>query len=77
MANMSYCRFRNTAGDLEDCLQAIADCDELSASEARSGLWMFQSFLRFCADWDIIAGYDGERLKEIFEDLKEKEEEDE
>lgn len=23
MANMSYCRFQNTAGDLRDCLQAL------------------------------------------------------
>ena len=25
MGNMSYCRFENTANDLDDCLQAIED----------------------------------------------------
>lgn len=25
MANMSYCQFRNTAGDLRDCVEAMED----------------------------------------------------
>jgi len=25
MSNMSYCRFENTAADLQDCLEAIED----------------------------------------------------
>ena len=42
MANMSYCRFRNTSGDLTDCLDTIREGDStLSESEARAGLWMF------------------------------------
>ena len=28
MANMSYCRFENTAGDLGDCIDAIRDWEE-------------------------------------------------
>ena len=28
MANMSYCRFENTAGDLGDCIEAIRDWEE-------------------------------------------------
>ena len=28
MANMSYCRFRNTSGDLEDCWDNWDDIDE-------------------------------------------------
>ena len=25
MANMSYCRFRNTVGDMEDCVEALEE----------------------------------------------------
>lgn len=32
MANMSYCRFRNTLNDLADC-QENFDADDLSAEE--------------------------------------------
>lgn len=28
MANMSYCRFRNTVIDLQDCYDALSDPDE-------------------------------------------------
>ena len=40
MANMSYCRFENTARDLRDCVQAIENgehTDDLSSYE-RDGL---------------------------------------
>ena len=37
MANMSYCRFENTANDLQDCIYAIEDGDvsALSSFEIR------------------------------------------
>lgn len=37
MANMSYCRFENTANDLQDCIYAIQDneINELSNYEIR------------------------------------------
>ena len=37
MANMSYCRFENTARDLQDCLNAInrGETDELNSYEVR------------------------------------------
>lgn len=34
MANMSYCRFQNTANDLEDCVEHMDD--DLSDSELRA-----------------------------------------
>lgn len=40
MANMSYCRMRNTANDLQDCINAIEEgeyTDEISREE-RQGL---------------------------------------
>ena len=37
MGNMSYCRFENTAGDLEDCIEHInADLSESSSYERRA-----------------------------------------
>jgi len=30
MGNMSYCQFRNTKLDFEQCLEAIGNCDSLS-----------------------------------------------
>tara|TARA_R100000781_G_scaffold54842_1_gene35800 strand:+ start:943 stop:1155 length:213 start_codon:yes stop_codon:yes gene_type:complete len=37
MANMSYCRFENTAGDLQDCLEAIenGEINDLNQYEIR------------------------------------------
>lgn len=29
MANMSYCRFENTANDLQDCIDVMSDADDL------------------------------------------------
>ena len=46
MANMSYCRFRNTLGDLRDCVSAldtVSTGDELlSYEEARAAKAMLQ-----------------------------------
>lgn len=33
MANMSYCRFRNTLMDMEDCLDALENGAELEGDE--------------------------------------------
>lgn len=34
MGNMSYCRFQNTLGDLQDCYDSMGE--ELSAEEERA-----------------------------------------
>jgi hypothetical protein len=36
MGNMSYCRFENTLGDLQDCEEHLFDTEELSESEKRA-----------------------------------------
>lgn len=36
MANMSYCRFRNTLADFRDCLDSIHDVDEDNDDEIRA-----------------------------------------
>ena len=48
MANMSYCRFENTANDLADCLDVIREAEEngepldLSESEERAKKRLFR-----------------------------------
>lgn len=69
--NMSYCRFTNTGADLGDCLDAIRRGDEpLSDAEAAAGKRMFQEFLTFCVDYDIIDGYNGENMEDLFDRLQ-------
>ena len=77
MPNMSYCRFTNTRADLNDCLDSLRRDDRLSKMETHAGRNMFQEFLTFCGDYDIISGYDGEMLDALFDGLQKKEDSDE
>lgn len=75
MANMSYCRFHNTQMDLEDCLDALKDNEELSKSEFMKCKQMFGSFIDFLLDEGVIEDEDGElneRLDEFFENINTK-----
>lgn len=73
MANMSYCRFRNTSGDLDACIHAIQDAYDgghpISAEERAAGKWMFRKFLNYCRDAEIIDDYDGEALEDLFNEV--------
>lgn len=69
MANMSYCRFENTLGDLEDCLIALRNEDELSDFEARAAKKMFRRMLDFCVENEIIDGYDEDAITCVVESL--------
>jgi hypothetical protein len=71
MANMSYCRFRNTQGDLLDCLNAIDDRAYASDEERRAAFRMIDHFLGWCQDMSIIDGYDGEELQSTIDQLAE------
>jgi hypothetical protein len=76
MANMSYCRFYNTRIDLEDCLDALNDNEELSAEELKSCKQMFNMFIEFCVDEGIIEDEDGEleeRLEDFFDGINTRE----
>ncbi len=73
MANMSYCRFRNTRSDLDDCLDALRASEALSADEARAGSRMFEEFLDFCRENGIIASYDDDGIEALFDGLTGKE----
>ncbi len=64
MPNMSYCRFENTAQDLQDCLYALEEGEttELSRFELRG----LRNLLRLCEEFvdyeneidDIIESYE-------------------
>lgn len=73
MSNMSYCRFTNTRTDLNDCLDSLRRDERLSEMEVRAGRNMFMEFLTFCRDYDIIDDYDGELVRDLFQNLKERE----
>ncbi len=70
MSNMSYCRFRNTSGDVSVCLDVIRQDRMIGDNEAGFGRKMFKEFLTFCRDYDIIDGYDGEAIDELFNGLQ-------
>jgi len=61
MANMSYCRFENTAPDLRDCEEHWDDLDEDSTSHELVGR---RAILRLCIK--IVADY-GDTLDEMDE----------
>ena len=72
---MSYCRFRNTNMDLEDCLQALRDGEEISKEEFIACQSLFNSFISFCCDEGIVEDDDyeiEERLQEFFDGIKQK-----
>ena len=47
MSNMSYCRFENTYGDLEDCIEAVTNQSNLSEWELPHAKGMYKSCLEF------------------------------
>ena len=77
MANMSYCRFTNTRSDMEDCLEALRDETPLSDFEVRAGKAMFKDILEVCRAYGIIDAFDDDEIDRLFDNLLEKEDEDE
>lgn len=73
MANMSYCRFRNTKSDLMDCLYVLEREAILSKDEREAMYAMFREFLEFCENAGIIGGEEDwrERLDEFYESFEE------
>lgn len=60
MANMSYCRFRNTQIDLNDCVGKIQDIvwgecdDDVSSEEKRAAKQMYdlcQEYISLYEEW--------------------------
>jgi hypothetical protein len=53
MSNMSYCRFQNTLGDLEDCYEALAEMDDPGADLSPDEYMAFRKLVKLCEN---IAG---------------------
>lgn len=67
MANMSYCRFHNTKMDLDDCLDALREGDELSKEEFRKCKQMFKNFVEFLTDEGVVDDYEiDDKLEDFF-----------
>ena len=69
MANMSYCRFQNTLGDFEDCVDAIDNAKELSLDEQRAAFWLIKRARELAEQfedhsdddiWKFIKSFSGE-----------------
>lgn len=58
MSNMEYCRFYNTALDLEDCLEALDQCEwnleTLSPEEKASAIRLLKLCTRIAADGEQL-----------------------
>lgn len=76
MANMSYCRFRNTKGDLNEFLDSLRDMDELSEEEARVGKRMLENIFDFFVEIGVVEDeYEAkERLDDYTNELMERSE---
>jgi hypothetical protein len=58
MANMSYCRFQNTLGDLRDCYENMDD-EDLSAEEKRAQEALIQMCTDIAADFGDLEDFYG------------------
>lgn len=59
MANMSYCRFENAAGDLQDCVYAMEEAEtlaemKLSSHEAQAMQRMAKQATEFLEQYDRL-----------------------
>ncbi len=70
MANMSYCRFRNTNSDLRDCLNAVDAREKTGDEELGAANDMFDFFLGFCMDLGIIEDYDMDQLGNVLDEMR-------
>lgn len=69
MANMSYCRFENTSGDLRDCVNVMDEAYtlkdmDLSREELHSMKWMRELCVRFLDNLERLENADEEYEEE-------------
>jgi hypothetical protein len=53
MSNMSYCRFRNTLEDLQDCEENMGETDELSDEETYARKRLIALCKQIADDYEI------------------------
>lgn len=76
MANMSYCKFRNTLEDIEDCMESLRDREETSREELDAAREIILEVLDFCRISGVIDSYDDMTLETSLNELLEEEEEE-
>lgn len=67
--NMSYCRFRNTLTDLDDCIEALQQNVGMSRDEARAAKAMLRHIVTFLEEAEIIDDYDDSIIDELIDAL--------
>lgn len=65
--NMSYCRFRNTAIALDECLEALREDDIENRADRDAAKQMFRAFLSFCEGFGIIDEFDDDQLEQFID----------
>jgi hypothetical protein len=70
MANMSYCRFQNTLGDFEDCLDALNSGKAMSDDEQRAAFWLIKQARELA---EQFADHSDEEIKEFLARFTEEE----
>ena len=63
MANMSYCRFRNTEQDFRDCVDAISNAgsiDDFSDPERYAAELMYHLANAYIANYELLLEEGGE-----------------
>lgn len=70
MANMSYCRFHNTLGDFEDCVNALDTQKELSRSEQNAAFWLIQKARQLAEQFE---DHSDDEIKEFLASFSEEE----
>jgi len=64
MGNMSYCRFHNTVGDMEDCIDHLDDDDEISEAEASERTHFIELCRQVAEDYPEDEWYDDDPLED-------------
>ncbi len=65
--NMGYCRFRNTAEALDECLEALREEDIETREDRFAAKKMFRAFLRFYYQFGIIDEFDDAQLEKFID----------
>lgn len=59
MSNMSYCRYENTAADMQDCYEAIRydGLNDLSGNERKSAHELYEAAMKFIAEYEKVSSW--------------------
>jgi hypothetical protein len=65
VGNFGFCRFRNTEGDLSDCLEAIEDRKISNRGEALAAKRMIKEILHFAQENGLADNVNFDRIDEV------------